>query len=119
MIILFLYNIPKHHFLNKIDALIAATRGKVESIRKVIGQLGCWETYRQRQSAAAYEIVVRIKKAGDSLAQYPQSGRVGRVKGTRELVVAGTAYLLPYRIKGDEIQILHVFHIAQKWPDKF
>jgi toxin ParE1/3/4 len=68
--------------------------------------------------AAAYEMVVKIKKAGDSLAQFPQAGRVGRVKGTRELVVTGTPYLLPYRIKGDEIQILHVFHGAQKWPDK-
>ena len=47
-----------------------------------------------------------------------QSGRVGRVEGTRELVVAGTAYLIPYRIKGDDVQLLRVFHEAQKWPNK-
>jgi toxin ParE1/3/4 len=69
--------------------------------------------------AAAYEMVVRIRKAGDSLERYPESGRIGRVTGTRELVVAGTAYLIPYRIKGNTVQILRVFHGAQKWPDKF
>lgn len=63
-------------------------------------------------------MVVRIKKAGDSLAFQPQSGRAGCVKRTRELVIAGTDYLLPYCIKGDKIQILRVFHSAQKWPDK-
>ncbi|MBL8148862.1 MAG: type II toxin-antitoxin system RelE/ParE family toxin [Blastocatellia bacterium] len=69
--------------------------------------------------SAAYETVVRIRKAGDSLAQFPESGRIGRVAGTRELVVVGMAYLIPYRIKGDDLQILRVFHGAQKWPDKF
>jgi toxin ParE1/3/4 len=68
--------------------------------------------------AAAYEMVVKIKKAGDSLAQNPQIGRIGRVKGTRELIVSGTPYILPYRIKGDKIQILHVLHGARRWPDK-
>ncbi|MBL8151810.1 MAG: type II toxin-antitoxin system RelE/ParE family toxin [Blastocatellia bacterium] len=77
------------------------------------------EYIARENPSAAYEMVVRIKKAGDSLADHPQSGRTGRVKTTRELVVAGTPYLLPYRIKNKEVQILRIFHAAQKWPDKF
>jgi toxin ParE1/3/4 len=28
-------------------------------------------------------------------------------------------YILPYRVKQDQVQILHVFHAARRWPDSF
>ena len=46
-------------------------------------------------------------------------GRIGRVYGTRELVVTGTPFILPYRISGQHIQILAVFHGARQWPENF
>ena len=58
---------------------------------------------------AAYATLMRIRAAGDRLAQTPAAGRLGRVEGTRELVVTKN-YLIPYRIKDNQIQILHVFH---------
>jgi plasmid stabilization system protein ParE len=51
------------------------------------------------------------------LINQPQLGRVGRVEGTRELVLTGTHYILPYRLNGQKIQILAVFHTSRKWPD--
>lgn len=36
---------------------------------------------------------------------------------TRELVIPGTPYFLPYRVKGDVVQILGVIHEARKWPE--
>ena len=42
---------------------------------------------------------------------------VERIANTRELVLSGTPYILPYRIVGDTIQILRVFHSARRWPD--
>lgn len=45
-------------------------------------------------------------------------GRAGRVAGTRELVVADTPYIIPYRVRGDAVEILRVFHAARKWPGK-
>jgi len=58
-----------------------------------------------------------VRKRGDKdLAEHPELGRLGRVRGTRELVVTGTRYLLIYRVKGDEIQILRVLHGRQQWP---
>jgi len=44
-------------------------------------------------------------------------GRPGRVRGTRELVVVRTAYIVAYRIKGNHIQILRVLHGSQSWPN--
>ena len=34
--------------------------------------------------------------------------------GTRELVIAGTRYVVPYRVKGDRLAILAVLHGAQR-----
>lgn len=73
----------------------------------------------QHNPSAAYETVLRIKKAGDALAYNPHMGRPGRVEGTRELIVPDTPYILPYRVRGDEIQILHVFHGSRQWPKAF
>lgn len=55
----------------------------------------------------------RIWTATQRLKRFPASGRPGRIPQTRELVVA--PYILPYRIKDDVVEILDVFHSAQKW----
>ena len=56
--------------------------------------------------------------AVERLATLPRIGRPGRVQGTRELVVAGTPYIVPYRLKADEVQILRVYHAARRWPKR-
>jgi toxin ParE1/3/4 len=68
---------------------------------------------------AARRLLGEIKEQALILVDHPQIGRAGRVEGTRELVLSGTNYLLPYRAKGKQIQILAVFHGARKWPDSF
>jgi toxin ParE1/3/4 len=68
---------------------------------------------------AAARIVERIATAVERLASYPASGRPGRVPGTRELVIAGTPYVIPYRVRRDTVEILRVFHGRRKWPGKF
>ena len=52
------------------------------------------------------------------LADFPELGRVGRIEGTRELVVSRTPYLVAYRLAGNEIEILRVLHGRQRWPDR-
>lgn len=65
---------------------------------------------------AAKEVVRRILDDVDGLADHPAIGRSGRVPGTRELVVTGTPYLVPYRVKGKTVEILRVFHGSRRWP---
>jgi addiction module RelE/StbE family toxin len=69
--------------------------------------------------AAAARLVLRIRTAVERLAAAPGLGRPGRVAGTRELVVSGTPYIVPYRVQGDAVQIITIIHTAQKWPDQF
>jgi toxin ParE1/3/4 len=63
--------------------------------------------------AAAGRVVQKILRAVDLLKQNPALGRAGRVAGTRELVVAETPYIIPYRVRGDAVEILRVFHAAR------
>jgi toxin ParE1/3/4 len=69
--------------------------------------------------AAATRMVTRIRIVVERLALVPGAGRPGRVAGTRELVISGTPYIVPYRVKGDAVQIITILHSAQRWPDRF
>jgi toxin ParE1/3/4 len=68
---------------------------------------------------AASKLLSVIKERAALLQDNPHMGRMGRVDGTRELVIAGTEYILPYRMKDNQIQILAVFHGARQWPETF
>ncbi len=50
------------------------------------------------------------------LSDNPEMGRIGREKGTRELVINRTSYILVYSIKKNNIYILQFLHGAQQWP---
>jgi len=67
----------------------------------------------------ASKLLSIIQERAVFLQNNPQMGRKGRVDGTRELVIAGTPYILPYRVKDNQIQILAVFHGARNWPETF
>ncbi len=66
---------------------------------------------------AASETVNTIWQGAQILKQFPDSGRDGRVAGTRELYINDTYYILPYRVKNNKIEILRVIHTSRKWPD--
>ena len=63
-------------------------------------------------------VVQRILEAVATLAHQPALGRPGRVPGTRELVVPKTRYLVPYRVRGDAIETLRVFHTSRRLPNR-
>ena len=67
---------------------------------------------------AANRIAGTLLEAAERLAELPNLGRPGRVAGTRELVVPGTPYVIPYRLRGDRLEVIAVFHGRQKWPKR-
>ncbi len=67
----------------------------------------------------ASDMVSKIVLAVDKLLDYPGMGRPGRVPGTRELLVPGVPYIIPYRVKDDFVEILRVFHAKRRWPKGF
>ena len=72
----------------------------------------------QDDPAAAQLVMQRIRAAVDHLVDNPALGHPGRIHGTRELVVANTRYVIPYRVRPrlDRIEILRVFHASRSLP---
>ena len=67
--------------------------------------------------AAAVLIDERIAAGARRLLDFPASGRVGRIAGTRELVISGTPYIAAYTVAETTVRILRVLHGAQEWPE--
>ena len=89
----------------------------VRWLKRALANLDAEAAFIARDNpAAAARVVDAIAKAVELLAQNPALGRPGRVEGTRDLVVPGTPYLVPYRVRGHAVEILRVFHGARKWP---
>ena len=65
---------------------------------------------------SAAVIAQRILDTVGTLLDFPERGRAGRVPATRELVVPRTPYRVVYRLRGEAIEILCVFHGARRWP---
>lgn len=93
---------------------------RVKWLRTALANLNDEAEYISQDSpAAGARTVAAILDAVDLLKKYPAAGRPGRVPGTRELVVRGTPYIVPYRVRGNTVELLRVFHGARKWPSQF
>ncbi|MDQ2829371.1 MAG: type II toxin-antitoxin system RelE/ParE family toxin [Chloroflexota bacterium] len=68
---------------------------------------------------AAERMEERIYRATALLTEQPGIGRSGHVDGTRELVIGGTSYIVPYRVRSHAVEIVAVMHAAQQWPKDF
>jgi toxin ParE1/3/4 len=77
-----------------------------------------WDYIAQDNIDAADSVRQTIHSAAERLCDYPRMGRSGRAAKTRELAVAGTPYIIIYRIFRSEIEIVRVMHGAQDWPPK-
>ena len=73
----------------------------------------------ENSPVVAAAVVLKVIDAAEMmLSSHPQAGRLGRVKGTRELVVGGLPFIVIYRWVADlqHVHILRVLHTAQQWP---
>jgi addiction module RelE/StbE family toxin len=65
--------------------------------------------------AATLTLDELFAKNAARLLEYPGLGRIGRVKGTRELVVHPN-YVVISDLAGDRVRVLRVIHAARHWP---
>jgi toxin ParE1/3/4 len=93
---------------------------KVKWVRLALNDLiEAGEFIAQDNPEAAKRTVRRIWDATQLLAEHPHAGRAGRIPGTRELVITGTPFIIPYRVVEGTVQILRVLHSKRKWPKGF
>ena len=73
--------------------------------------------YIARDNAAATIAVGdAIEQQMKWLRDFPAMGRRGRVRGTRELVIAGLPYIAVSRALVEVVEVVRVLHGAQQWP---
>ncbi|MBM3342802.1 MAG: type II toxin-antitoxin system RelE/ParE family toxin [Betaproteobacteria bacterium] len=68
-------------------------------------------------AAAARVVLELIDQTERALTRHAAIGRPGRVIGTRELVISGLPYVIPYRVRDNDIEILRVLHTSRRWPE--
>jgi toxin ParE1/3/4 len=88
---------------------------------EAIGDLASLRAYiEQDDPAAAQRVALHIVQNVETLLPNNlDMGRPGRVPGTRELVIPKTPFIVPYRVVGNTIEVLRIFHGARRWPDSF
>ena len=92
---------------------------KIRWTKRAIRSLTSIHEFISKDSpSAAARVAAAVLDATVQIERFPQSGRPGRRKGTRELVVPGLPYIIPYRIVNGVILILSVIHTSRKWPKK-
>ena len=70
----------------------------------------------QDSPAAAHVVLELIDQAERLLPEYPSIGRPGRVLRTRELVIGDLPYIIAYRVRDRDLEILRVLHTSREWP---
>lgn len=74
------------------------------------------ERIRRDDPRTARTLANRIFERCTSLQTVPNRGRIGRIAGTRELVLAPLPYIVVYRVKPDAVEVVRIYHGAQNWP---
>ena len=83
------------------------TRTALRSVDEIAGFIA------MDNSSRAASFVLELKDAVNKLQVHPGMGRAGRVPGTRELVLHQN-YIAIYRVRGDDVEILRLHHVARK-----
>ena len=65
---------------------------------------------------AAHKVLNAIEARASLLGDNPELGRTGRVRSTRERVIAGTPYIVANRVRSGTVQVLRLLHGDLRWP---
>ena len=93
---------------------------KIIRTQTAIGDLKAVRDYiTQTDPQAAQRVTIKLYDAASMLAQFPASGRSGRIPNTRELIISDLPFIIPYKVDEKCVQILAIMHTSRKWPDRF
>jgi toxin ParE1/3/4 len=63
----------------------------------------------------APRLIREIYRTPLKLKNFPNRGREGKKKGTRELVMGSLPYVFVYQVKSNAVYIVRVLHSSQEW----
>ena len=71
---------------------------------------------QENNPTLARSTVLELYDAAQSLKQFANRGRIGRIAGTRELVISSLPYVIVYQVAGQNVSIVRVVHSSEDWP---
>jgi toxin ParE1/3/4 len=71
----------------------------------------------ENNPTVAKRVAQKIWDSVRLLGNHPGIGRPDRVQGTRELIISGLPFIVPYTVEDGTIFILRVLHASRKWPE--
>ena len=74
-----------------------------------------WNYLFQESPKAAVHVDGLFDDAARRLEIFPESGRLGLISGTRELI-PHESYRLVYEIQAETVWILALVHTSRQWP---
>lgn len=90
---------------------------KLKVLPRAVRDLADIHAYISSESDnAAKTITLRLKKSMELIASRPDLGHPSPDSNIREWSVPGLPYLIPYRVRGDMVEVLRVFHTSRKRP---
>ncbi|MDR1854172.1 MAG: type II toxin-antitoxin system RelE/ParE family toxin [Azoarcus sp.] len=87
----------------------------MERARRNFNHILDWYTENAGEFVA-HTIYERIVEQVDKLKTFPERARPGRVPGTREYVLSHVPYIAIIAVEGQEVRILNLMHMKQKYP---
>ena len=87
--------------------IVRISRPAVADLRSAVAFI------RHESPRAANRVQLAIERTVDSLADFPNRGRLGQLPGTREIVVRGAPYVVAYAVTNEMITVLRIRHIRQ------
>ncbi|MEH1875272.1 type II toxin-antitoxin system RelE/ParE family toxin [Nostoc sp.] len=91
---------------------------QIKWVRRALRNLEQAHSYILKENPeAAQKVILRIQLVTSQLENYPFMGRLGRIEGTREVVISSTPYIVIYRVKEESVEIIRVLHTSKRYPD--
>ena len=84
--------------------------------RALSDAVGAYAYLEVDSATAAAALRTALRDTADSLSTFPSRGRLGRMPGTRELLVGGTLYILIFEVRPQGVRILRVLHSSRRYP---
>lgn len=74
---------------------------------------------RKDNPSAANNLIMAVQKSLRLIEKNPNIGRLYPEDGTREWSVPKWPYVIPYRINGDTVEVLRLWHTKRDKPENW
>jgi toxin ParE1/3/4 len=93
---------------------------KLKVLPRAVRDLENIHAYINADSAEAAEaVMLKLTKSLNLITSRPELGRPIPESRSREWSVPGLPYTIPYRVRGETVEVLRVFHTRRQRPPRW